>query len=335
MLLSRDKFREGVFERDSHKCVICKSPAVDAHHIIERRLFPDGGYYLDNGASVYELCHIKAEQTILSCTELREACGVKKIILPPHLYKDQEYDKWGNLILSNGKRLPGDLFNDLSVQKILEPVFHLFDSKIKYPRTYHLPWSPGKTKDDRTMTEEEVKAAFIGKHVVITEKMDGENTTMYSNYLHARSLDFSHHPSRSYVRNLHGKIMYDIPEKWRICGENIYAKHSIKYENLENYFLLFSVWNEKNICLPWNETQEWAELLGLKTVPILYDGVFEINKIPKIDTEKTEGYVIRIYDSFHYSQFRKSVGKYVRAQHVATSHHWKFEALEINKLKGK
>lgn len=106
-------------------------------------------------------------------------------------------------------------------------------------------------------------------------------------------------------------------------------------KEFEDYFLLFSVWNEKNICLPWNETQEWAELFGLKTVPVLYDGIFDMTKIPKIDTEKTEGYVIRIYDSFHYSQFRKSVGKYVRAQHVASSHHWKFEALEINKLKGK
>ena len=45
MLLTRDQFREGVFKRDNHKCVICRAPAVDAHHIIERRLWTDGGYY--------------------------------------------------------------------------------------------------------------------------------------------------------------------------------------------------------------------------------------------------------------------------------------------------
>jgi 5-methylcytosine-specific restriction endonuclease McrA len=44
-LLNRDEFREGVFERDNHKCVICGKPAVDAHHIMERRLFPDGGKF--------------------------------------------------------------------------------------------------------------------------------------------------------------------------------------------------------------------------------------------------------------------------------------------------
>jgi len=45
-LLTRDEFREGVFARDRHTCVNCRKPGVDAHHIMERRLFPDGGYYL-------------------------------------------------------------------------------------------------------------------------------------------------------------------------------------------------------------------------------------------------------------------------------------------------
>ena len=72
MLLTRDKFREGVFERDNHKCVICQAPAQDAHHIIERRLFPDGGYYLDNGSSLCGDCHYKAEQTVITPQEIRE-----------------------------------------------------------------------------------------------------------------------------------------------------------------------------------------------------------------------------------------------------------------------
>jgi hypothetical protein len=50
-LLTRDQFREAVFARDKHKCVICKEPAKDAHHIMERRLFTEtdelGGYFLD------------------------------------------------------------------------------------------------------------------------------------------------------------------------------------------------------------------------------------------------------------------------------------------------
>ncbi|MDM8549714.1 hypothetical protein QUF72_06550 [Desulfobacterales bacterium HSG2] len=35
---SRDIFRESIFKRDNHKCVVCGEPAQDAHHIIERRI---------------------------------------------------------------------------------------------------------------------------------------------------------------------------------------------------------------------------------------------------------------------------------------------------------
>jgi len=44
VLLTRDEFREAVFARDHHRCVICRNEGKDAHHILERRLFDDGGY---------------------------------------------------------------------------------------------------------------------------------------------------------------------------------------------------------------------------------------------------------------------------------------------------
>jgi hypothetical protein len=93
--------------------------------------------------------------------------------------------------------------------------------------------------------------------------MDGEQTTMYRDYLHSRSLEWRGHPSRSWVANLHGQIGWKIPDGWRICGENLYAKHNIEYRRLATYFLLFSVWNEGNVCLGWADTAEWAALLDL------------------------------------------------------------------------
>ena len=74
-LLTRDQFREQVFARDGHKCVVCKSPAKDAHHIIERRLFEDHGYYENNGVSLCSQCHLDAEKQYcpaISCENLRE-----------------------------------------------------------------------------------------------------------------------------------------------------------------------------------------------------------------------------------------------------------------------
>jgi hypothetical protein len=186
MLLTRAEFRQQVFARDGGRCVICGAPGQDAHHIIERRLFDDGGYYLNNGATLCAGCHVKAEMTVLTCEEIRTAAGITQVVLPPHLYPDQAYDKWGNPLLPNGQRLRGELFDDGSVQKILAAggVLSQFTTRVRYPRTYHLPWSPGATDDDRMLPD---VRAFEGQEVVVTAKMDGEQTTMYTDYLHARA----------------------------------------------------------------------------------------------------------------------------------------------------
>lgn len=346
-LLSRDAFREGVFSRDAHRCIVrsgsgerCPEKAVDAHHILERRLWGDGGYYLENGASLCGPHHIEAETTKLSCSDLREWAGISKLVLPEHLYSDQPYDKWGNPILPSGLRMKGELFGDESVQKILTPVLHLFTNRVKYPRTYHLPWSPGVGKDDRVASD---LSHFEGKVVIATVKMDGENTTFYQDGIHARSLEYDPHPSRDWVKAYHARIAHEIPENWRICGENLFAKHSIRYERLPSYFLMFSMWDGLR-CLPWSESRDYAEVLGMKTVPVLWSGVWDA-KTPALleklgetlvkegfEGDPAEGYVVRLAGDFTYGAFRKSAAKYVRANHVQTHGHWIRQRIEPNGL---
>lgn len=197
-------------------------------------------------------------------------------------------------------------------------------SKMKYPRTAHLPWSQDIVGDDLVLAD---VSAFAGHEVVVTEKMDGENTTLYRDGLHARSLDSAHHPSRSWVKALHARIAHAIPPGWRLCGENLYACHSIAYRHLPSYFLLFSLWDERNVCLSWDETCRWAARLGLATVPVLYRGVWDERRIkalyePMIEGDACEGYVVRLAGAFSFDDFGTSVGKFVRATHVQTDHHW-------------
>lgn len=206
--------------------------------------------------------------------------------------------------------------------------------RIKYPRSMHLPWSPGTTSDDRILTSVD---HFIGKEVVVTEKMDGENTTIANNFVHARSLDSGKHPSRWFVTKLQGDIAHDIPEGMRICGENCYAKHSIQYTTLPDYFLVFSIWDGRK-CLSWELTREWAELLGLKTVPVIYRGVFDEEIIKQLyvkdrKPDLMEGYVVRLADGFDYKDFGTSLAKYVRKGHVTTSEHWLNEPVVPNECK--
>lgn len=328
-IMTRGQFRDAVFLRDNHKCVLCGAEAQDAHHIIERRLWPDGGYYLDNGASVCGPCHFKCESTEISVEQIRQACGVKKV-LPSQFYDDDVIDKWGNYILPNGTRFRGELFYDESVQKIIAPYLPLFSKYVKHPRTYHLPWSEGLQSDDVKMVDVN---NFEGKEVVVLEKLDGENTSFYNDYFHARSLDSNNHPSRNRAKAIWASICGELPEGYRFVIENMYAKHSIEYNNLVSYVYGLFVWDDKNVCLSWKNTQEWFALLNIPMPAVLYEGVFNENTIKaiKIDPSAMEGYVVRIKDSFSYSQFKYSVAKYVRANHVQTKH-WNSMEIIPNKL---
>jgi len=334
-LLSRSDFKEQVFARDKGKCLACDLPAVDAHHILERKLWTDGGYYLENGASLCSNHHLAAEDTSLSCEDIRKLAKISSYPIPEHMFFNQDYDKWGNPILPNGQRLRGELYYNPEVQKILAPVLYKFSDRVKYPRSYHLPWSPGLQNDDRVITD---LSRLQNSEIVVTIKMDGENTSLYSDYMHARSLDYEHHPSRSMMKSIHGSLAHEIPKGWRLCGENMFAKHSIEYANLESYFLLFSIWNDQNQCLSWDETKEYASLFGLTTVPEIYRGPWDEKLLKNLHNEtysgdRCEGYVVRLAESFSYSDFRYCLAKFVKKNHVQSSEHWLREQIVPNKLK--
>lgn len=67
-LLTREEFKKQVFARTKGKCCVpgCTCDAVDAHHIMDRKLWNDGGYYLSNGAALCEKHHWDAEKGIIT-----------------------------------------------------------------------------------------------------------------------------------------------------------------------------------------------------------------------------------------------------------------------------
>jgi len=206
------------------------------------------------------------------------------------------------------------------------------EARYKYPRTPHLPWSPGAGGDDTVLGQ---AAGFDGLEVVVTEKLDGENTTLYRSGLHARSLDPRPHPSRDWVKGLQGRIGYLIPPGWRVCGENLYARHSLGYDALESYFYLFSVWDENNVALGWDDTLAWAGQLGVPTPRQLYRGLWNealVRGLP-VNPEVMEGYVVRTAGSFRFAAFQDHLAKYVRAGHVQTDGHWMHQAVVPNALR--
>jgi len=180
---------------------------------------------------------------------------------------------------------------------------------------------------------------FHGREVVATEKADGENTSMYPHHYHARSIDSRHHPSRDAVKQIWGNIRYLIPEGWRVCGENVYAEHSIRYEDLESYFLGFGIWDDRNVCLDWDTTKEFFKEWGITPVRELYRGVYDEAAIKALwdesQRDRMEGYVIRVVDEIAYEDYGKYVAKFVRKGHVQTSEHWMSQAIKPNLLKAR
>jgi len=66
----RKNFRDACYKRDKYKCVMCDFKStpeaaeydLDAHHINNRTIMPNGGYVPENGISLCSSCHEKAEE---------------------------------------------------------------------------------------------------------------------------------------------------------------------------------------------------------------------------------------------------------------------------------
>ena len=201
----------------------------------------------------------------------------------------------------------------------------------KYGRTYHLPWSPGTTSDDRISKSVE---SLLGIDIVVTEKLDGENCGMTDGGVYARShATFTTSAWSREVRTLHKQsIENSLGEGVFLFGENMEGIHSIEYLNLTSYFYIFGV-RDNGIWIPWSKVEEYSYLLDLPTVPVLFKGKVETEKELKDLTEdlvsqpsalggNREGIVVRNAGEFSNEDFGANVMKWVRKGHVTTGEHW-------------
>ena len=103
-------------------------------------------------------------------------------------------------------------------------------------------------------------------------------------------------------------------------------------------FIGFSMWNDKNECLSWDDTLVWFNLLGITPSKTLYRGLFDEKLIRGLwdssEWDKCEGYIVRNTTKFTYRNFRNNVAKFVRKDHVQTVKHWMHgQAIIPNKLR--
>ena len=124
--------------------------------------------------------------------------------------------------------------------------------------------------------------------VVVTIKMDGENTTIYPDgYIHARSLDGTGKPWQKEVKALACSWWWQLPLTWRVCGENLQAKHSIAYtfKSREEMFQVFGIYGDDNgvdTCFGWSWVEEFCDKIGIPHVPVIYRGKYDKDKILEV-----------------------------------------------------
>lgn len=198
----------------------------------------------------------------------------------------------------------------------------------KYPRTYHFPFSEGATNDDRIQADWQ---GILQHELVLTEKLDGENSCIKANGVYARS-------HGAVNRNPWAKPVWDIWERvghtlgdLHVFGENMYAVHSLEYRYLAHYFYVFAIRDGEN-WLSWEEVLEYAHLLDLPVVPVLQRGYFDEKNLKLLIEQQqrngsrlggaSEGVVCRLAAAFPETAFGESVLKYVRKNHVQTDEHW-------------
>ncbi len=210
----------------------------------------------------------------------------------------------------------------------------------KYGRTFHYPFSPGTTSDDRINHDYWSDLQSI-EQIVHTEKLDGENTCLNQYGVFARSHAApTRHPWANYLKERWHLIKNELGDL-EIFGENIYAIHSIKYLEIEHHFYVFAI-RHLDKWLSWEEVKFYAALLDFPIVPELkmqkpndqkflektilnfvnQPSVFQSLDIHTREECTMEGIVSRNVNEYLVKDFKKNVFKYVRKDHVKTDAHW-------------
>jgi hypothetical protein len=358
---TREKFREQCRERDNETCLVpwCDEYPEDVHHILERELWQDGGYVIDNGASVCNHHHRLAETNDIPPQAFWLWAGIEEPPLPESV-STKDVDKWGS--------------------EFETPPHGDKRRYRKYPSSRHL--LPLYWRDEDTLAKTRMESDdtgldtiddFLGIPLVVTHKIDGGNCTLVSGEGEPVRARNGRTPKEG-MRPMYAEgglywthnVGQKLPEHLQIAGEWVYEKHSIHYgceceeqcddvgpyiseltgvEDGSAYFQVFGVYdNHLNMWLSWPSTEYWADKLGFPTAPVVYcessedTATFEseyeacnqlIQYARDVIENGGEGIVVRSKFPFHFGQFSRKLGKYVRENHVKdTDERWERTLVE-------
>jgi len=223
----------------------------------------------------------------------------------------------------------------------------------RFPHTPHLAWlAPGEPRDDKVLSPKDATELLDGD-VVVEEKLDGANLGLSlspggelrvqnrGQYLRAPYAgQFARLPEWLLLHGdrLREALAPNASDGLMLFGEWCAARHSLGYEHLPDWFLLFDVYDASQ-GLFWSTPRRnaLAARLGLFTVPLLMQGRFTLSQLKGVLSSQhsrfrqgaLEGVVIR-RDSVEWCEAR---AKLVRSDFTQTiGEHWSRRRIEWNRL---
>ena len=219
----------------------------------------------------------------------------------------------------------------------------------RFPHTPHIAWlATGEPRDDKVLSPDEAEILLAGD-VVLEEKLDGANlgfSVSVDGVLRAQNRgQYLPQPFHGQFARLgpwlaaHEDKLFDALGTQLVAfGEWCAARHSLDYELLPDWWLVFDVYDRSTERF-WSTARRnaWAADLGLMTVPRLHAGHVDLRQLREWVHAKhsqfrqghLEGLVIR-RENDDWLELR---AKLVRADFTqAIESHWRSRALEWNRV---
>jgi len=204
-------------------------------------------------------------------------------------------------------------------------------NRLKYPRTPYWPYSPTIGRGDTVHPDPQ---RFVGRPVVVTEKLDGSNVLIHRGKVYGRSVAYEAANKWTAMVKKHHAWKVTEPDAY-LYGEDIYGVHSIEYGAVreEETFHAFALRDAKGDFRSMAALERFATERNISVVPVIFRGVFasiarmrgfierQHSKRSVLGGER-EGVVVRVAEGFASAQFARSVCKSVRRDHVQTDRHW-------------
>lgn len=221
------------------------------------------------------------------------------------------------------------------------------DAFHKFPHTPHLLWlGDGSPREDKLMPNGEAEA-FLRQEVVVEEKVDGANLGLSvgadgriraqsrGNYLAPGHSHAQWKPLWPWLACREERLVDALGQELMLFGEWCHALHTIAYEALPDWFLVFDVF-EPARCAFWSSDRRnaLANELGLYTVPTIFRGLLTLHRVPNligpssIGSPRMEGIYLRRESSGHLVARAKVVSPEFRQQ---IEEHWSRRRLIPNK----